>query len=228
MSANWREILEKVERGELTAEEGAVLMSSGKPGDAVPPAAPAPEPAPQPQSPPEPAPARSGESFARARAAAEAEPDSDPEFSSRLEYWKRWWLIPLWIGLGIFIAGAGLIAWGYTSQRTFWFVCGFLPLLFGLLGIVLSWWSQTARWVHVRVREQKGGTTNRVNISMPLPIRVVGWALRIFGDRIPGLNEHKAVRDSLPMLFTELEHSRDPIAVEVNEKNGSEVKIYIT
>jgi hypothetical protein len=82
--------------------------------------------------------------------------------------------------------------------------------------------------VHVRVREQKGGTTNRVTISMPLPIRLVGWAFRIFGDRIPGLNEHKAVRDSLPALFAELEHNREPIAVEVNEKDGSEVRVYIT
>ena len=179
---------------------------------------------------PEPAAAASGKSFAWANTAAGSspEPDSDPEFSSRLEYWKRWWLIPLWIGLGIFIAGAGLIAWGYTSQRTFWFVCGFLPLLFGLLGIVVSWWSQTARWVHVRVHSRNGGTTNRVNISMPLPIRLVGWGLRIFGDRIPGLSEHKEVRDSLPALFTELEHNREPIAVEVNEKDGNEVKIYIT
>ena len=31
MSVNWREILEKVARGELTAEQGAVLMGGGKP-----------------------------------------------------------------------------------------------------------------------------------------------------------------------------------------------------
>jgi len=228
MAENWREILDKVARGELTAEQGAVLMGGGKLEAEAAPAPPAPEPAPEPHSQPEPPP--SGPSFARASAPAGAspEPDSDPELSSRLEYWKRWWLIPLWIGLGIFIAGAGLIAWGYTSQRTFWFVCGFLPLLFGLLGIVVSWWSQTARWVHVRVHSQKGGTTNRVTVSMPLPIRLVDWGLRIFGDRIPGLNEHKAVRDSLPALFTELEHNREPIAVEVNEKDGTEVRIYIT
>ena len=215
MSANWREILEKIERGELTAEQGAALMSGEK--QAAPAAEPEPPPAP-------------GEPFTQAstNAAPEVEPEPDAELAGRLDYWKRWWLIPLWIGMGIFIAGAGLIAWGYTSQRTFWFVCGFFPLLLGLLGIVVSWWSQTARWVHVRVRDQKGGTTNRVTVSMPLPIRLVGWGLRMFGDRIPGLNEQKAVRDSLPALFAELEKNHDPIAVEVNEKNGSEVRIYIT
>ena len=30
MSENWREILDKVARGELTAEQGAVLMGGGK------------------------------------------------------------------------------------------------------------------------------------------------------------------------------------------------------
>ena len=134
MSENWREILDKVARGELTAEQGAVLMGGGKLEAETAPGRP------HLNLPPNLSPslsrAPSGPSFARASTAAGAspEPDSDPELSSRLEYWKRWWLIPLWIGLGIFIAGAGLIAWGYTSQRTFWFVCGFLPLLFGLLG----------------------------------------------------------------------------------------------
>ncbi len=217
MSSNWREILEKVERGELTAEQGAALMSGAPPP--AEPLQPAPEAAGAPP-PPAAAEASAGE------AAPRAEPD--PELDARLEYWKRWWLIPLWVGLGVFIAGAGLIAWGYVGQRTFWFVCGFFPLLLGLLGIFVSWWSQTARWVHVRVREGQGGATNRVTISLPVPIKLVGWALHIFGDRIPGLSEQKAVRESLPSLFKELEQNRDPIAVEVNEKNGTEVRIYIT
>ena len=47
MSANWREILDKVARGELTAEQGAVLMGGGKLEAEAGPTPPAPEPDPR-------------------------------------------------------------------------------------------------------------------------------------------------------------------------------------
>ena len=72
MAENWREILDKVARGELTAEQGAVLMGGGKLEAEAAPAQPAPEPAHEPHSQPEPPP--SGPSFARASAPAGASP----------------------------------------------------------------------------------------------------------------------------------------------------------
>ena len=230
----WREILEKVERGELTAEEGAALMSTE--GTAAPvPSQPAIPPAPvvPAEAAEEPEPAAPAAEPARVKpfdssAWEEPAPSPDPELEERLEYWKRWWLIPLWVGMGIFLMGAAIIAWGHTSQQVFWFVCGFFPLLLGLLGMFLSWWSQTARWVHVRVRDKKGGKENRVMISMPVPIRLASWFLRVFGDLIPGLRDQKDVREMLPPLLEALEKDRSPMSVEVNEKDGSEVQVYIT
>jgi hypothetical protein len=219
MSSKWREILERVERGELSAEQGAALMG-GENYEA-------PAPAPVAAAAPDPVPAQSAVG-AEAPQPPQPQPEPDPELEARLDYWKRWWLIPLWVGMGVFLVGAGLIAWAYGGQRTFWFVCGFFPLLFGLLVMATSWWSQTARWVHIRIREEKNGSVNRVVISLPVPIRLLGWALRLFGGRIPGLSEQKDVRDSLPILFEELERSRDPISIEVQDKNGSDVRVYIT
>ncbi len=229
----WREILEKVERGELTAEEGAALMNQGAaeaqtmgavpatPAVAAIPAIPAePSEAPAEAAAPEAAPAAS--------ATWDETPRDDPELDERLEYWKRWWLVPLWVGMGVFLVGAALIAWGHTSQHVFWFVCGFFPLLLGLLGMFLSWWSQTARWLHVRVHDTKGGKVNRVTISMPVPIRLAGWFLRVFGDTIPGLRDQKNVREMLPSLLSALEKDREPMSIEVNEKDGSEVRVYFT
>jgi hypothetical protein len=226
----WREILEKVERGEISAEEGAAMMNEQNAG----PIPPTPS---QPAVPAEPAiPAQPAEAAAQPEAGArvetpagdEPDPMPDPELDRRLEYWKRWWMVPLWVGMGIFLVGAALIAWGHTSQHTFWFICGFFPLLLGLLGMFLSWWSQTARWLHVRVRDHKGGRINRVMISMPVPIRLAGWFLRVFGKTIPGLRDQEKVLETLPSMLSALEDDREPISIEVNDKDGSEVQVYFT
>lgn len=217
MSPSTREILEKVQRGELSAEEGAALLNQAQAGTF----APEPPPPPAPEMPP---PGAKQDEKVR----IDDKPDFDPELDGRLQTWKRWWLFPLWIGMGIFIIGAALIALGSTAPSTFWFVCGFFPLLFGVFFMLLAWWSQRARWVHVRVRESHGdGSINRVAISMPVPISLGGWFFRTFGGVIPGLREQGKVVEMLPELFHELEHNREPIAVEVNEGDGTEVRVYI-
>ena len=217
----WREILEKVERGELTAEEGAALMGGQAPANPAEPAAS------QPVQPP-PVDWTTGGEPAAAAVEEEAGPEPDVELDERLKYWKRWWMVPLWVGMGVFLVGAALIAWGHAGQRMFWFVCGFFPLLLGLLAMFLSWWSQTARWLHVRVRDQKGGKVNRVMISMPVPIRLAGWFLRVFGGSIPGRRDQPQVLETLPSMLSALEQDREPLSVEVNEKDGSEVQVYFT
>jgi hypothetical protein len=208
----WREILEKVERGELSAEEGAALMG---------------------RSPANPATGSAGAASGASTAPAKQAPTTqtanpDQEMKTRLAYWKRWWMLPLWVGMGIFLVGAALVAWGHAGQHNFWFVCGFLPLLLGLLAMFLSWWSQTAHWLHVRVNPTRGNPSKRVNISMPIPIRLAGWLLRNFGDRIPGLKDQAHVREALPALFKAMDQEDAPLVVEVNEEDGSQVQVYLT
>jgi hypothetical protein len=200
MDPTWRDILEKVERGELTPEEGAALMKQ----EAHAPVQPVIDVLP-----------------------ADMPPEDDPDFEKRMNYFKRWWVLPLWAGAGIFIFGALLLAWGSSSKLMFWFVCGFFPLLFGLLVMLLAFWSQSAHWVHVRVRSKHEGKTTRVAISMPLPIRLTGWILSTFGSSIPGLREQPHVIEVLPELFRELDRTRGPIVVEVND-NEDVVQVYIT
>lgn len=195
MSEDLRDILQKVERGELSAQEGAALLS----GNQTTP--------PPPESPPP------------------AEQVVEDDLEERLASWKRWWMIPLWAGMGIFAIGAALIALGDLYQWKFWFVCGFFPLLLGLVAMLLAWWSQRAHWVHLRIREHSG---HRMNLSFPIPLRLTRWAFQLFGHRIPGLGEQQAVLDSIAPLLKEMETNHEPIAVEVNEPDGGEVRVYIT
>ncbi|HLE51070.1 MAG TPA: hypothetical protein VI755_03375, partial [Anaerolineales bacterium] len=46
------------------------------------------------------------------------------EFNARLAGWRRWWMIPLWVGVGITIIGGSLMFWAFQSTGiSFWFAC---------------------------------------------------------------------------------------------------------
>lgn len=212
MNARIHDILEQVQRGELTPSEGAVLMEQLT-SQVQPPVQP-----PEPASPVVDAAKIHAEEADRLK-------QEQLELDASIETWKRWWQQPLWIGMSIFVISAAGIAWAHLNERIFWFYCWMLPLVLGLLGVILAWWSQSARWLHVRVKDCKNGRTNQVNLSMPLPVRLAGWGLRVFGRFIPGIQDPQvagAVSDMLQLLGDD----REPLSVEVDEED-SKVRVYI-
>lgn len=211
MPTSWMDILNQVKSGAISAEEGAEQMrlleeqaaSTGQgaetPGDSPPP--------------------------------RQAEPPENDEalYSSledSIDRWRRWWMYPFWAGSAVFLLSASWMAVSFTNERFFWFACAMLPLLFGLTVLVLAAWSRTARWLHVRINEPGKGSKrpSRIALSFPVPIRLAGWGLRAFGPRIPQLNEKM---DMVGPVLESLEKSRDPLSVEVNEKDGEKVQVYI-
>lgn len=143
-----------------------------------------------------------------------------------LSRWRRWWMIPMWVGVGITVIGAGLMYWALQATGTsFWFACAWLPFLLGLTVLALAWGSRSARWVHIRLHESKGGRVENVAISFPLPIRLTSWFLRNFGHHIPKLKD-----TGIDEIILALEHNTSPdtpFYVEVDEGDGGEqVQIY--
>ena len=124
-------ILQMIEDGKITAAEGLSLLNAltgAKPGAEGGGAEPVPE------APP-----------------AEAEKaQAMPEMGK----WKQWWLIPLWIGLGITFFGGLLMYWAYAAGGfSFWFACAALPFTLGVLVAALASASRSSRWIHVRDRK---------------------------------------------------------------------------
>jgi len=206
MDSKWREILEQVERGEMTPEEGAERMAAQT----------------RPFEPEQPA----GSNDTRA-----GEPVSEPEvvedFQGVLSFWKRWWMAPLWVGVIICVLSGLAMSSAASSGRMFWFYCAILPTLLGAFIIVLSFWSRKARWVHVRINESKNGHPHKIAISLPIPTGLVGWGMETFGHQIPGLRDQPQVIDMMPEMMRAIGETGEPLVVEVNEKNGSEVRVYI-
>lgn len=195
------QILQMIEDGKVSAAEGLRLLDALNSAPAAE-AAPEPEPAGAP--------------------ASAALPDED------LNRWRRWWIVPMWIGTGIVLVGALLMyaAYSATGHLGFWFGCATLPFILGVIVMALAGFSQSARWLHVRVKTGQEEWPRNIAISFPLPIGLTAWFLRTFGSRIPKLRETGV--DELIMALGEHTSAESPLYINVDEGgHGEKVQVYI-
>jgi hypothetical protein len=219
------QILEMIENGTITASEGASLLKALEADDVVEdihvtgkdePESVVSEGDPFPQK---------NESTAEPLSGDLIADTFDPE----IEKWRRWWMIPLWIGVGITVIGGLLMAWAYQATGfSFWFGCSWLPFLLGIAVMAMAWSSRTARWLHLRVQQEPGEWPRTIAFSFPLPLRFAAWVMRIFGQFIPKVNETGVDFDQLIQVLENSTNSDTPFYVEVDEgENGEKVQIYI-
>ena len=150
-----------------------------------------------------------------------APPDRD------LERWKRWWVIPLYLGLGTVLVGALLMYWAYAAGGfSAWLVLAALPFSFGVLVTALAAGTRTAKWIHIRIKTGETGGPKLIALSFPLPLRFSAWLLRAFGSRIPQLKERGV--DDLIIALADTTSSDTPFYIDVQDgKDGEHVQVYI-
>lgn len=148
------------------------------------------------------------------------------EFDSGVKRWRRWWWVPLSVGIGITVISGLLMFLAYQqSGFGFWFACLWFPLLLGVIVISLAAASRTTRWLHVRIQQEPGEWPQTIAISLPVPIRFVAWILRIFRSHIPGMD--KTNLDEV-ILALDKTSPDQPFYVKVDEdKSGEKVEVYI-
>lgn len=146
-----------------------------------------------------------------------------------VERWKRWWVIPLWIGVAVTVAGSLLMLWAYQSTGfSFWFGCAWLPFLMGVAIIAMAWGSRSARWLHLRVQQVPGEWPQTIALSFPLPLHFAAWVMRTFGQFIPKINGVSIDFDQVIQSFEEVTTPETPFYIEVDEgDHGEKVQIYI-
>lgn len=218
------QILEMIEKGVISAEEGIRLLNSLL-GEAI-------------ESPSAQLSGATSTPGGASQAPAEAEvieETAPPEavksaapfdYDAGIQKWRRWWWVPLTVGIVITVASGVLMYLAYQSSGFgFWFACLWFPLLLGVIIISLAAASRTARWLHVRVHQEAGEWPRTIAISLPLPIRFVAWILRIFRPHIPHLDE-----TSLDEVILALDKTSpdQPFYVKVDESDsGEKVEVYI-
>jgi len=223
-------ILEMIEQGVISAQEGIKLLDAldGTPGgDSFPELESRPEiTAPLSSFSPEPP-----DDF-------EEQPEEEPEVvyhppeashppdPAEIQKWKRWWVIPMWVGVGITVLGGALMYWAFDASGVgFWFACAWFPFMLGVLVMALAWASRTAPWLHVRIQQKPGETPQKIAISFPLPIRLAGWGLRTFGHHIP--NMEGVDMESMMKAIDASAREGTPFFVDVNDEDGEHVQVFI-
>ena len=146
-----------------------------------------------------------------------------PDFNT----WRRWSMITLWIGVVVTILAGVLLytTWMAARGPNFWFACAWLPFLIGIGIIVLAWGGHTVRWLHVRIQQKTGEWPQSLSFSIPLPLRLLAWLVRIFKSRIPGVEGRRLDEMILALQNTSPEA---PFYLDVNEgEDGERVQIFI-
>lgn len=198
-------ILELIEQGEISAEEGLKRLESL--GEAE---------------------ADRGERQQAAFVVPGGEDETyAPSLREDIHRWRWLWMAPLWAGVGVIVISA---LWMNAALQSngfgFWFACAWLPLILGVMLVVLAWQSRSAPWLHLRIDQAPGEWPQRIAFSLPLPMGVTRWALGRYGDRIPGL-ENTSTAEILAAL-QESASPETPLYIEAeDEQEGQTVRIYI-
>jgi hypothetical protein len=102
-------------------------------------------------------------------------------------------------------------------------VCGWLPMILGVVVIVLAGWSRRAKWLHLRISE---GEQQKIAFSFPLPLTLAAWALRIARPFVPQLEETGV--DELIIALRDGTTGDEPFFIDVqDEEEGERVRVYI-
>ena len=212
MENSERKILDMVEQGQITADEGLRLMNAMGKGMV--------------KSQPDAEEEFSDPVDQTERPSGSYANQISMEEISRMNKLKRWWLLPFSIGLLILFLGATWIYAGYRDSGlgfTFWI--SWLPFLLGIFIVVVSLRTSKSVWLHLRVKQAPGERPERINLSLPLPVNLAKWFFTAFGDKFSGLKD-KNVGD-FPVILENLS-PEEPFYVHVNDDDdGEEVEIYI-
>jgi hypothetical protein len=144
-----------------------------------------------------------------------------------IQRWKRWWVIPLWIGAGITVLGGLLMFWAFQSNGLgFWFACAWFPFLLGVGLLAFAWNSRTSPWIHIRIDQKTGKSPQRIAFSLPIPIRLSVWGLRLFGHHIPHMEGVDL--DEVILALKDVADDETPLLVDVeDDDDGDRVRVFI-
>jgi hypothetical protein len=134
---------------------------------------------------------------------------------------QNWWLIPLSLGIAGTAAGLGL-----SQLGGWWWVCAGPLLAVSLAVVILSAFTSQSPWVHVRVRTGADDGFRKINISLPIPVRMTAWGLRTFGGKFHGLDD--TALDDLILGLEDNLSRETPIVIEVHEdEDGEHVEVFM-
>jgi hypothetical protein len=143
-----------------------------------------------------------------------------------MDYFRHFWRLPFLASfVALLFSGAALWAVLQFGGALYLLLFCLAPF-FGLavVATLFSLWSRWAYWIHIRVHEKRG---KRIAISLPVPLRLMGMAMR-FAGRHAG----KGPVGNLATVSTLLESLEEtpkgePLMIAVDDEDGDRVRIFI-
>jgi hypothetical protein len=222
-----RVILKMIQSGKISAEEGLQLLQALGPSEGED----------QPEEISNKPPVNTSETLLNATPGSipngiPADPEPAPQIDKGevipedAQKWRRFWAIPLWIGIGLIVVGAFLM---YYSQQSagigFWFLCSWVPFLIGLAFVVIAWQSRNSAWLHLRIRQHPGEWPQTIALSLPLPLGITAWFIRTFRPYIPHMDD--IALDEVLLALQDTTSKDSPFYIQVDDEDGEHVEIYI-
>jgi hypothetical protein len=205
-------ILEMIEKGTLTPQEGARLIRA--------------------------LPATGQAGVSRVKRDEPADAAGNPEVGSNggitskgleadLVMWKSWWIYPLWVGVALTVVGASLV---YLAMQNaglgLWFVLAWLPFFLGMALILIAWYSRTGTWLYLRVTRRAAIRPGVIAFGLPLPLGMAAWFLRSFGQWLPGLDDGQG--KELAAAIEEMLSDDGPFLLHIdNQDERDRVEVWI-
>lgn len=142
-----------------------------------------------------------------------------------LQQWRRWWLYPWWSGVILIVLSSLLLYWIQRSAgNSILLLCALAPLLAGVALLVAAWQSRLGHWLHLRLTRPPGAWPRRIGFSFPLG--GAAWFIRTFRDIIPELREHRV--DEMLQALEQNTNPEKPFFIDINEsEHGERVQIFI-
>jgi len=144
--------------------------------------------------------------------------------------WKAAWSM-------ILVGGAVLTAfsafWIYQSYQKAGFGWGFwlswIPFIIGVLFTILGWILMESPWMQIKVNEQSAKSRTNINIAVPVPIKLVSWSFRNFGQYMPAKIREKGVDGMVGEIEQAFAHGQS-LVVDVDDRGegDEEVNVYFS
>lgn len=138
-----------------------------------------------------------------------------------------WWFIPIAFGaLLTLLAGLWMSADVRDGSFGLGFFCAWFPLAIGVLFMLLGVAARRGPWANLWINKRRRGGDTDVILNVPVPIGMAGAVLRTAGKHIPGLDEQ-----DLDKLLDALQESRrkgEHIQIQTKQDNEDEDIVDIT
>lgn len=137
------------------------------------------------------------------------------------------WMIPLIFGVLLTVFSSTWLYQNYVSSGLgFQFWLTWIPFLIGVFLIYIGWALQSARWIHVNIKQPEGESPRRIFIAFPIPFQWMGFFLKLFKRKFPSNNSGFDIEEIIRTLDQQLK-KEEPLYVHVDDEDGSKVEIYI-